>query len=134
MGKKPAAKSADSAKKEKEIKLEEKPSEKKEIKVKRHKHLNRAEQHCKVGSCKNEYRAKGYCRIHYKQWRQGKFGVARYKTCHSMDCRKAMVVNLKGLCGDHYQSQFVKGIKPTSAAPEEKATAPAKEEKQAASA
>ncbi len=82
---------------------------------------------CKVSSCKKEYRAKGYCKAHYKKWRQGTFGIARYKTCGSLDCRKPMLMNRHGYCEDHYQSYYVKGIEVARAAPAQKPAAEKKE-------
>lgn len=87
---------------------------------------------CRVTSCKREYRAKGYCKAHYKQWRQGKFGVARYKTCNdNSDCRKPMALNRHGYCEAHFQNYYVKGMEVTHAP---KVEAPKKEEKVAANA
>ena len=127
MGKKPAAKSADSSKKEKEVKVEAK-AEKVEVKAKKHhEHKIRSEQHCKVGGCKREYRAKGYCNVHYKKWRQGEFGLGRYKTCQDHECRKPMTMNRHGYCEEHYQNFFVKGVKSAPAA-----EAPKKDEAPAA--
>ena len=83
---------------------------------------------CKVGGCKREYRAKGYCRAHYKKWRQGEFGQARYKACKDALCTKPMAVNRHGLCEDHYQTIFIKGVakpKPVAAAAPAAAPAPA---------
>lgn len=79
---------------------------------------------CKIAKCKREYRAKGYCNVHYKKWKQGEFGLARYKTCKSPECRKPIVQNRHGFCEDHFQSIYVKGV----AAP--KPAAPAKEAKE----
>src|SRR4051812_17424462 len=64
---------------------------------------------CRITSCKREFRAKGYCKFHYKQWRQGKFGLARYKTCKDNNCRKPMAMNRHGYCEDHFQGYYVKG-------------------------
>lgn len=33
--------------------------------------LSREEKRCKIEGCKRPYRAKGYCNVHYKQWRRG---------------------------------------------------------------
>ena len=66
---------------------------------------------CKVANCKREYKAKGYCKAHYKKWRQGAFGKSRYKTCQDMECRKPMAMNRFGFCEDHFQNYYVKGIK-----------------------
>ena len=54
---------------------------------------------CKVEGCKREYRAKGYCNIHYKKWRHGELPHSRYKTCNSEGCRKRVTAH--GLCGEH---------------------------------
>lgn len=88
---------------------------------------SQSKQNCKIASCKREYRAKGYCNAHYKKWRQGDFGLARYKTCGDFDCRKPMVVNRHGYCEDHYQNYYVKGMEVTKAAPVEKKPAEKKE-------
>ena len=134
MGKKPAAQAIAKAKETKEVKLEAK--EEKKVKAKKHAEpaVDRAHQHCKVKSCKREYRAKGYCTAHYKKWRQGEFGVARYKTCKETDCRKPMTLNRHGYCEDHYQKFYVKGEKTAVVAPAAPVKTEKKEEKQAASA
>lgn len=129
MGKKPAAKSEAASKTEKSQKLE---STKKEAVTSPRKVVakaDRSEKSCKVSSCKREYRAKGYCNTHYKKWKKGAFGLARYKTCGDLDCRKPMVVNRHGYCEDHYQNYYVKGMAVTKAAPVEK---PAAEKQEAA--
>ncbi len=87
-----------------------------------HEHKDRAKQHCKMKSCKREYRAKGYCRVHYKKWRRGEYGLARYKTCgDKAGCRKPMAMNRQGFCEEHFQNYFVKGVEMAQAAPAEKA-------------
>lgn len=113
MGKKPAAKAQEEAKKtvaKRAEKAEAKPK-KKVVKV------ESSGESCKIANCKREYRAKGYCGVHYKKWRHGEYGVARYKTCNSMDCRKPMSVNRHGYCEEHYQSFYVKGEKAAANAP-----------------
>ena len=79
-----------------------------------------ADRHCKIDKCKRTYRAKGYCNTHYAKWRQGAFGVARYKTCVANDCKKPMMLNRHGYCEEHFQSYYVKGVA-AAAAPEAKA-------------
>lgn len=79
---------------------------------------------CQMKDCKREYRAKGYCRFHYRQWRQGKFGRARYKTCSDRGCRAPMVINRHGLCEEHHQNYYVKGMEQAKA-PEKPAAKPA---------
>jgi hypothetical protein len=139
MGKKPAAKSLEAAKttkKEKvadagiELKTTAKKTKAKKVETAP---VAKADKHCQIKSCKREYRAKGYCAAHYKKWRQGEYGLARYKTCKDAECKKPMVMNRKGYCEDHYVNFYVKGNKPVHA-PAEKAEAPKKEEKEAASA
>jgi len=74
---------------------------------------------CRITNCKRVYRAKGYCKLHYKQWRQGAFGRARYKTCKEVGCRSPQARNRHGYCEDHFQNYYVKGIaKPVAPAPE----------------
>lgn len=96
---------------------------------------SRADKHCKVASCKRGYRAKGYCTSHYREWRHGKFGVARYKTCSDFECRKPMAKNRHGYCEDHFQNYYVKGLEvhkaPTAAPAAEPKASPPKEEKAA---
>jgi len=41
--------------------------------------LTRAERSCQVKGCKRPYRAKGYCNVHYKQWRKGLLPKTRIK-------------------------------------------------------
>jgi hypothetical protein len=89
----------------------------------------RSDKVCKIASCKRAYKAKGYCRFHYKQWRHGKFGVARYKSCKDIGCFKPVSLNRHGFCEEHFQSYYVKGVAQAKvAAPEKPAEkAPAKE-------
>ncbi len=54
---------------------------------------------CKVEKCKRPYRAKGYCVTHYKAWRRGELGKARYRRCKKEGCNKPMV--RRGLCAEH---------------------------------
>jgi hypothetical protein len=80
----------------------------------------RVDKVCKIASCKRGYKAKGYCKFHYKEWRHGKFGVARYKPCKDMNCFKPMALNRHGFCEEHFQNYYVKGVE------QAKAPAPAK--------
>lgn len=90
---------------------------------------------CQIKSCKREYRAKGYCGVHYREWRHGKFGRARYKTCSDKTCRTPMAHGRYGFCEEHYQNYFVKGIEQDKApAPEKPAAKPATKPAVAASA
>ncbi|MFM8313035.1 MAG: hypothetical protein ACKOA8_01995 [Deltaproteobacteria bacterium] len=129
MGKKPAEKKDESTKLEKPKKVESKKSKVVKNTSPVVAKTGSNEPSCKVASCKREYRAKGYCDPHYKKWKQGAFGVARYKTCGDLDCRKPMVMNRHGYCEEHYQNYYVKGLAVAKAAPAEK---PAAEKKEAA--
>jgi hypothetical protein len=60
---------------------------------------------CKIENCNQPVKAKGYCRKHYRKWRHGEYGNARYKTCVAEGCRKPRFA--KGYCEDHYQSLFL---------------------------
>jgi hypothetical protein len=57
---------------------------------------------CKIKDCKRPYRAKGYCNVHYKKWRQGDLGKTRYKTCGNEGCRKPL--HRFGMCAEHYEA------------------------------
>ena len=59
---------------------------------------------CSVEGCKRPYRAKGYCGVHYRKWRRGELGKARYKTCSAEDCLKPMV--RWGLCQGHHEAKL----------------------------
>ena len=60
---------------------------------------SREDKKCRQEGCKRPYRAKGYCNVHYKQWRHGKFAKTRYKICTKEGCRKPRA---KGsLCAEH---------------------------------
>jgi len=102
------------------------PTETKEVRVGR-----MAGKACKIKSCKQEYRAKGYCRMHYRKWRNGAFGRARYKTCGDVGCFKPQSLNRHGYCEEHFQNYYVKGMEVTRV-PMAAAPAPKVEEKKAA--
>ena len=78
---------------------------------------------CKMKDCKRPYRAKGYCNVHYKEWRHGGLGKKRYKTCNNEGCHKPM--HKGGMCAPHYEA-WVKSRK-TAIAVAEAAPAPAPE-------
>lgn len=81
---------------------------------------------CTIKNCKRQYKAKGYCKTHYKKWRLGEYGKARYKTCVNRDCHAARVRNRHGFCEEHFQNYYVKGMAQTKApAPEKPAAKPA---------
>lgn len=77
---------------------------------------------CSVQGCKREYRAKGYCRTHYKQWRHGAFGKKRYTACGDYNCFRPQGLNRHGFCEPHFQDYYVKGLEQAHA------PAPTKEE------
>jgi hypothetical protein len=78
---------------------------------------------CKIASCKREYRAKGYCKTHYRQWRHGAYGRARFKTCKDYGCTKQMALNRHGFCEEHFQNYYVKGMEQSKIAVEKPAAA-----------
>ncbi len=71
---------------------------------------------CKIKDCKRPYRAKGYCNVHYKKWRQGEFGKTRYKICGNEGCHKKL--HRFGMCAEHFEA-WMKSKKeaPAAAAP-----------------
>ena len=82
------------------------------------------EKSCKIKGCKRPYRAKGYCNVHYQQWRKGKLEKPRYKTCNfgvnklkhgeKKECLKKVFRG--GLCEEHYRASFKKAKAPKEAA------------------
>ena len=80
--------------------------EKPAISAKKRKASARGE--CQVEACKQPVRAKKYCQSHYKKWRRGGFGTARYKACHATDCHAPMAQSRRGYCEEHYQVHCVK--------------------------
>ena len=60
---------------------------------------SRAGKSCRIAKCKRPYRAKGYCNVHYREWRHGEHPKPRYKICTKEACRKPRA---KGsLCEEH---------------------------------
>lgn len=80
---------------------------------------------CRIENCKGEYKAKGYCKPHYKEWRHGKYGKTRYTACSDFGCTKPMATNRFGFCEEHYQNYYVKGMEQAKVV----APAPAEEKK-----
>lgn len=80
-------------------------------------------QHCKMEGCKRPYRAKGYCQVHYRKWRNGELKKPRYKTCNAAGCHKPMTQ--AGLCETHYKEAW--GLNKGEGAAKEEAVAPAAE-------
>lgn len=71
---------------------------------------------CKIENCNQPVKAKGYCRKHYRKWRRGGYGKARYKICGAEGCKKPRFS--KGYCEDHYNSLFLsKAVKKAEEAP-----------------
>ena len=63
---------------------------------------------CCVEKCKQEVRAKGYCRKHYMSWRRGKLGTKqRYNICSKEGCRKPTVAG--GVCAEHKKGAVAEG-------------------------
>lgn len=56
---------------------------------------------CKKEGCKRPYRAKGYCTVHYKKWRQGDLPKGRYKICTHEGCKKPRAGVRGSLCEEH---------------------------------
>ncbi len=80
---------------------------------------------CKIKDCKRPYRAKGYCNVHYKKWRHGEFGLARYKICKNEGCHKPM--KRFGMCAEHFEAWSKSRQAAASITPAEAAPAPAAE-------
>lgn len=71
---------------------------------------------CKIENCKQPVKAKGYCRKHYRKWRQGEYGHARYKICGEEGCRRPRYA--KGYCEEHYRTVFLGQTVSSEAKPE----------------
>lgn len=77
---------------------------------------------CKEKGCKREYRAKGYCSIHYKKWRRGELTAKpRYRICGEENCKKP--VFKKNMCEAHF-SAWQASKRPQAAAEAAKTAAP----------
>ena len=59
------------------------------------------EKRCRIEGCKRPYRAKAYCNVHYRQWRQGKLGKSRFKICTQEECATKRYEG--GLCETHHK-------------------------------
>jgi hypothetical protein len=70
---------------------------------------------CKAESCDKDVRAKGYCDRHYRKWRKGVMGKARYRSCNEKGCPKP--ISRKGLCGEHFGRKFGKKKQEDAAEP-----------------
>ena len=71
---------------------------------------------CKIENCKQPVKGKGYCRKHYRKWRQGEYGNARYKICGEEGCRRPRFA--KGYCEEHYRTVFLGRAAGSEAKPE----------------
>ena len=60
----------------------------------------RSARKCCMEGCKRPYRAKNYCNVHYKKWRDGELKKPRYKICTKEGCRKPRA-KLGNLCAEH---------------------------------
>ncbi|PIU58101.1 MAG: hypothetical protein COS89_02145 [Deltaproteobacteria bacterium CG07_land_8_20_14_0_80_38_7] len=72
---------------------------------------------CKMEGCKREYRAKGYCNVHFKKWRKGELDTKpRYKICGEENCKKPLYK--MGYCEQHYTAWIAskKGEAPSAVA------------------
>jgi|GEM_PF-944428 len=113
MGKNPAKKLATKANTESAAKPAKKAVAKKKVSAKKVSTKSvdsTAAKSCAVKGCKREYRAKSYCKSHYRQWRHGKFGKKRFKACKENECLIPMGLNRHGYCETHYQNYYIKGI------------------------
>jgi hypothetical protein len=61
---------------------------------------------CKVDGCEKDVRGKGYCDRHYRAWRKGKLGKARYRSCNTGGCSRP--ATRRGLCSEHFASAYAK--------------------------
>lgn len=86
---------------------------------------------CKIEGCEKDVRGKGYCDRHYRAWRRGKLGKARYRSCNAEGCTKPAVRRV--LCEEHYRSTYEKAKEAVTAADTAPAAASAETAAEAAS-
>ena len=98
-------------------------SKKTETNHKHLKHAGKGKKDCQVKGCKSDYRAKGYCAAHYKMWKDGEFGKARYESCTKEACNKA--ASREGLCVTHWKEKRAKAPTEAPSAPAAAPAAPA---------
>ncbi len=55
---------------------------------------------CKAKDCSRDVIARGYCRKHYRLWKQGEMPKPRYRICTFEKCRKPRV--RASLCQEHW--------------------------------
>jgi hypothetical protein len=70
---------------------------------------------CKAKDCSREVIGKGYCRKHYRLWRNGEMPKPRYKICTTEKCRKRRYRG--SLCEEHWAAAHGKGAAAAAAAP-----------------
>lgn len=70
---------------------------------------------CKFEGCDKDVRGKGYCERHYRAWRRGKLGKARYRSCNAEGCNKPSVQ--RALCEEHFRSTYGGKAKEAEATP-----------------
>ena len=59
---------------------------------------------CTASGCKRKnYRAKGYCNVHYRKWRQGDLPKGRYTQCGNEGCSKPRSAGAH--CAEHQAGQ-----------------------------
>lgn len=58
---------------------------------------------CRIEGCQHPYRAKGYCHLHYQQWRKGKLPKSRYTPCQAEKCTARPFQ--EGLCEKHFNEK-----------------------------
>jgi hypothetical protein len=59
-----------------------------------------------VDGCEKDVCGKGYCDRHYRAWRKGKLGKARYRSCNTGGCTRPAA--RRGLCNEHFTSAHAK--------------------------
>ena len=84
---------------------------------------------CRIENCKQPVKAKGYCKKHYRKWRQGEYGKTRYKICREENCRKPHFA--KGYCEEHHRTVFLGRAAEPAAEAKTEAKAEAKKESSA---
>ena len=69
---------------------------------------SRSAKTCTVDGCKRKnYRAKGYCNVHYRKWRQGDLPRSRYTQCSKEACSKRRSAG--AFCGAHQPGKKAEG-------------------------
>ena len=66
---------------------------------------------CKAEGCEKDVKGKGYCERHYRAWRRGKMGKARYTPCRVDGCTEP--ATRRSFCPAHFESTHSKARTPT---------------------